>query len=181
MENKIRNQKAVITASEGNLLTGVNGKSALEYFESIGLRRADLVSGLGIVPLVVDHRDGTKPVARAVFTLTPDDKAVCGGAMPVGATLGIGSIDMEDVLATTKNALRKLVEVGGVLLCYSCIARFLTLGVNTTGEAEAFLNGVGEMPAMFAYSGGEVCPLPNDKGRLRNFYHNYSAVFCRIK
>jgi hypothetical protein len=180
-ESKIRNQKAIITASEGNLLTGVNGKPALQYFEEIGLTKADLLSGLGIVPLVIDHLDGTKFVARAVFTLTPDDKAVCGGAMPAGTTMGIGSIDMNDVLTTTENTLRKLKDDDSVLLCYSCIARFLALGVNSTGEADMFTSVAGDSGYLFAYSGGEICPLPNAEGKLRNFYHNYTAVFCRLK
>ncbi len=180
-ESKVRNQKAIITGSEGSLLTGVNGKTALEYFEEIGLLEDEIASGLGIVPLMVDYRDGTKPVARAVFALTPDGSVVCGGAMPQQATLGIGSIDLEDVLRTTGGALKSLADKNGALLCYSCIGRYLALGANSSAEAKAFAGATGDLSYLFACSGGEICPLPDVSGKLKNFYHNYTAVMCRLK
>ena len=179
-EDKIRKQKAVITESDGNILIGVNGKPALEYLEEIGLTKAELVSGLGIVPLVVDHKDGTKPVARAAFTLTPEGRVVCGGAMPVGATLAIGGVSTEDVLHTTEKALRPFVEKDSVILSYSCMARYFALGANHTAEAEKVREMAGDSQYLFAYSGGEICPLPDAEGRLKNFFHNYTNVFCKL-
>lgn len=179
-ENKIRSQRAIITGSVGNILTGVNGKTALEYLEEIGLTKSELASGLGIIPLVVDHKDGTKPVARAVFTLTPDGCAVCGGAMPVGATLAIGRVDMNDVLNTTEETLKPLVEKDSVILSYSCIARYLALGANNTAEAEKVREITGDTQYLFACSGGEICPLPDADGNLKNYYHNYTNVICRL-
>ena len=179
-EDKIRNQKAIITESNGNILMGVNGKTALNYLEEIGLTKEELSTGLGVIPLVVDHRDGTKPVARAVFALTPDGAAVCGGAMPVDATLAIGRVDMADVLHTTESALKPLVEEEGAVLSYSCIARYLVLGTHNTAEAGKIIDIAGDAPYMFAYSGGEICPLPDASGKLKNYYHNYTIAFCRL-
>ena len=180
-ENKIMTQTAIITGSEGNILTGVNGKTALEYLGEIGLKREDLMSGVGITPLVVDHRDGTKPVARAVFTLTHEGRVVCGGAMPVNATLALGRINMHDVLDTTEKALHTLIEKDCVILSYSCIARYLTLGVNYTAEAEKIIEVAGdEANYLFAHSGGEICPLPDENGKLVNYFHNFTNVFCRL-
>lgn len=179
-ENKIRSQRAIITGSEGNILIGVNGKTALEYLEEIGLTRSELVSGLGIIPLVVDHKDGTKPVARAVFTLMPDGHAVCGGAMSVGATLAIGRVDMNDVLYTTEKALKPFVEKDSVILSYSCIARYLALSANNTAEAEKVREITGDTQYLFACSGGEICPLSDADGKLKNYYHNYTNVFCKL-
>ncbi|MDR1070681.1 MAG: FIST C-terminal domain-containing protein [Gracilibacteraceae bacterium] len=179
-ETKFRSQKALITASDGNILIGVNGKTALEYLEEIGLTKAELASGLGVIPLVVDHKDGTEPVVRAVFALTPDGHAVCGGAMPVGATLTIGRVDRNDVLRTTENTVKPLADQEGVVLSYSCIARYLVLGADNAAEAEKVRAAVGEAPYLFACSGGEICPLLAADGRLKNFYHNYTNVFCKM-
>jgi len=179
-EEKIRNQRALITASSGNVLVGVNGKSALEYFEEIGLTKEVLATGLGVVPLVVDHRDGTKPVGRAVFALTPEGAAVCGGAMPVDATLSIGRLDMDDVLSTTGNTLMPLLEEEGAVIGYSCIARYLVLGTHTTAEAGRIIEIAGDAPYLFACSAGEICPLPDAGGKLKNYYHNYTIAFCRL-
>jgi len=179
-ENKIRKQKAIITESDGNILIGVNGKTALEYLEEIGLTRNELATGLGIIPLVVDHKDGTKPVARAVFALTPEGHAVCGGAMPVNAILSIGRVGAEDVLQTTEKTMISLVENDSAILGYSCMARYLALGAENVAEAEKVGEIAGDTRYMFTCSGGEICPLPDSDGKLKNFYHNYTAVFCRI-
>ena len=179
-ESKIRKQKAVITESNGNILIGVNGKTVLEYLEEIGLTRMDIASGQGIVPFVVDHNDGTKPVTRAVFALTPEGHAVCGGAMPVGATLAIGGVNLEDVIYTTEKALKPLVEKESVVLSYSCMARYFALSANFTAEAEKVREIAGDSQYLFACSGGEICPLPDVNGKLRNFFHNYTNVFCKL-
>ena len=179
-EDKIRKQKAIITASDGNILIGVNRKTALEYLEEIGLTKDELATGLGIIPLVVDHKDGTKPVARAVFALTPDGHAVCGGAMTEGATLAIGRVDREDVLQTTEIALKPLADKESLVLSYSCMARYLALGADNAAEAEKVRDVAQDSPYLFACSGGEVCPLADADGKLKNFYHNYTNVFCKL-
>ena len=179
-KDKIRNQKAIITASEGNILIGVNGKTALEYLSEIGLTENEVAAGLGIIPLVIDHKDGTQPVARAAFAITPDGHAVCGGAMPVGATLALGHVDMEDVLRTTSDTMTPLVRGGSAILSYSCIARYTSLGANFTSEAEKVREVAAGTDYMFACSGGEICPLPDANGKLKNFFHNYTIVFCRL-
>jgi hypothetical protein len=179
-ESKIRKQKAIITASDGNILLGVNGKTVLEYFEEIGLTQDELSRGLGIIPLVVDHNDGTKPVARAVFALTPEGHAVCGGVMPEGATMAIGRIDMNDVLRTAGGALRPFVDGNSAILSYSCMARYLALGANSTAEADTLIKIAGDASFLLACSGGEVCPLPDENGKLKNFFHNFSIVFCKL-
>ena len=179
-ENKIRKQKAIITKSSGNILIGVNGKTALEYLEEIGLTKEQLATGLGVIPLVVDHKDGTRPVARAVFALTPEGYAVCGGAMPEGATLAIGSVNIEDVLLTTDKALRPFIKDDSFLLSYSCMARYLVLGANITAEAEKVKEVAGSKQYLFASSGGEICPLPDADGKFKNYFHNYTNVFCRL-
>jgi len=179
-EEKIGKQKAIITESSGNILIGVNGKPALEYMNEIGITRTELETGLGILPLVVDHKDGTKPVARAVFALTPDGHTVCGGAMPVGATLAVGRIFMNDVLQTTEKSVKQLNAMDGVLLSYSCMARFLALGADSDAEAVKVSEIAGGRNYMFAISGGEICPLPDADGKLINLFHNYTNVFCRL-
>ena len=176
-ENKIRKQKAIITESKGSLLIGVNGKSVREYLREINLGESEF---LGLVPFVIDHKDGTKPVARAVYAFTPEGHAVCGGAMPEGATLSIGRVDAEDVLNTTARAFEQLAEPDHVVISYSCIARYLALGLDVTSEAEKLKNAAKGANYHFAYSGGEICPLYDSDGKVKNHFHNYSIVFCKL-
>jgi hypothetical protein len=179
-EEKVRKQKAIITSSEGSILTGVNGISVIDYLKEIGLTRTEIEMGLAILPLVVDHKDGTKPVARAIYAITPEGHAVCGGLTPVGATVAIGRIDMDDVLYTTEQSLKALVEEGKFIFNYSCMARYLALGANINAEAERVMEVAGDTPYMYSCSAGEICPLIDEKGNYRNFFHNYSIVFCKL-
>ena len=179
-KNRIKNQKAIITESRGNILIGVNGKAALEYFKEIGLERDELASGNAIVPLVIDYTDDSSQIARAVFALTPEGYLVCGGKIPENKPITIARINGEDVLHTTEQALRPLVSEDAVVLSYSCLARYLVLGVNNKAEAEKIREVAGNTHYLFACSSGEICPLPDADGKLRNFYHNYTNVFCRL-
>ena len=176
-EEKIRKQQAVITESKGSLLIGVNGKSVSEYLGEIGLEESEF---LGLVPFVISHKDGTKSVARAVYAFTPEGYAVCGGTMPEGATLAIGRVDAADVLATAEEAFAPLAEKGSVVLGYSCIARYLALGLNITTEAEKLTEAADGANYHLAYSGGEICPLRGADGSMINYFHNYSIVFCKL-
>jgi len=179
-ENKIRSQKAIITKSDGNMLINVNGKTALEYFEEIGLTKDDLTVGLGMIPFVVDYKDGTKAVARAAFTITPEGHVACGGAMPENATLAIGNIDGTDIVNTSESAIKPLLDKDSFILSYSCAGRYFILGANSTAEAEKISELAEDTQYMFACSGGEICPLPNSEGKLKNYYHNFTNVICRF-
>ena len=179
-EEKIGKQEAIITESNGSILIGVNEKSVLEFLNEVGISRSVIETGLGILPLVVDHRDGTKPVARAVFALTPEGYAVCGGAMPVGATIAVGRISMDDVLQTTENIVRHIDTAEGIILGYSCMARYLAMGPDIDAEARKMCEITGGEQYLFSVSGGEICPLPNANGRLKNVFHNYTIVLCRL-
>ncbi|MDR2899173.1 MAG: FIST C-terminal domain-containing protein [Clostridiales bacterium] len=177
-EKKLRSQKAIITESDVNILISVNGKSALEYLTEIGLTKVDLETGLGVLPLAVGHNDGRMTVARAVFALTPEGYAVCGGAMPVNATLSVGHIDAKDVVEVTKSTVTSLVKDYDTILGYSCRARFFAQGANKTAESEIDNEITNDVSCAFSYVGGEICPMPDDDGKLKNFYHNFTVIFC---
>jgi hypothetical protein len=87
---------------------------------------------------------------------------------------------MDDVLKTTEDTLKPLLKEDRVILGYSCMARYLVLGTHNTAEAEKISEVAGGTPYLFACSGGEICPLPDADGKLRNFYHNYTIVLCRL-
>ena len=180
-EDNIRKQKAIITESNGNILIGVNGKSAISYLEEIGLTKAEIATGLGVIPLIVDHKDGTKPVARAVFAATPDGHVVCGGAMPVGATLALGRVDVNDVLSTTETTMKHLMKKDSIILSYSCVARYLVLGADVSAEGEKIQDIAGnEISFIYTCCGGEICPLLDANGNWKNYFHNYTNAFCRL-
>lgn len=180
-DEKILGQKAIITESEGNILKGVNGMSVLKYLQSIGLAPNGKVEGLNAIPFIIDYNDGTKPVTRAIFAITPEGHAVCGGVMPLNATLGIGYIDHDDVLSTTKISMDKILGQNkqNGLFIFSCIVRNLVLGFDVLAEMEEVNKELqGKIPFFMAYSGGEICPVYNEEGKPVNRFHNDTIVTC---
>jgi hypothetical protein len=174
---KIRKQQAIITESNENVLMKINDKHALDYLEEIGLSRNVIESGLGVLPLVIDHKDGTRPIARAVFGITPEGYVVCGGSMPTNATVSIGRLDVNDVLSTTTETLKSIAKPGQTIISYSCIARFMILCTKCTAEAEILRDSSTDMNYFFSCSGGEICPLPDANSKLKNHFHNFTNVF----
>ncbi|MDR1603711.1 MAG: FIST C-terminal domain-containing protein [Gracilibacteraceae bacterium] len=185
---KIFREKGVVTAAQDNQLQTVNGLPVVDYLQSLGLtRNADgTITGINSFPFIVDYNDGTLPVVRVMFALTPEGYAVCGGDIPVGATLSVGSIDAGEVVATTEKTLRETLESGpyGGLLMFSCVGRYFSLGYNPTSEIEKIQRLMEDsgIPYQFAYSGGELCPVYAQDGQshLTNRNHNDTYIICAL-
>ncbi len=183
MEEKILKQKAIITDSKDNIVKEVNGIPVVQYMQSLGLTTEDgQIQGVAATtPFLVDYNDGTRPVVRSIFAQTPEGYAVCGGRMPIGSTLSIGSIDHDSVLQATATVLKTILDAKDTsgALVYSCIGRNYALGVKTSDELDLIREQLGEkLPFMAAYSGGEVCPLYSTNGGLRNRFHNNTIIVC---
>lgn len=180
-EEKILKQKAIITASQGNLLQEVNDMPVLDYMSTLGLTKNGEIEGANSIPFIVDFQDGTKPLARAIYATTPEGWAVCGGAMPVNAAFGVGSIDYEDVMSTTARMVDAALDTGkkGGMMLFSCISRNMALGMKTTDEMELVRGkAAGAVPYQFTYAGGEICPVYDENGALVNRFHNDTIVAC---
>jgi hypothetical protein len=181
-EEKAFREKGVVTASQGNLLKEVNGGSVGDYLTSLGLSRdaqGNLV-GINAYPFILDFNDGTQPIIRVMFAVTPDGSAVCGGKMPVGATLMVGTIDGEEVLHSSEEILTTALSAAGgkAMLIFSCIGRYFAQGFNTTAEMDKAREILGENPFSLVYSGGELCPVYGKDGSLTNRSHNDTMVIC---
>jgi hypothetical protein len=177
--------KGVVTASTGNQLISVNNLSVLDYLVGLGILTNDSESlkTINMYPFIVDYKDGTTPVARVIFAFTPEGAAVCGGSIPVGTVLKVGSIDAQEVVSSTQETLTKLTakkRINGILM-FSCIARYYTPGFSPISEMETVrdLMAKTDIPYHYTISGGEFCPVYNlDKTVSRNRNHNYTIVLC---
>lgn len=180
-EDKIIKQKAIITASKGNVLTEVNHMPILKYMETLGLTKDGKLEGANNIPFMVDTGDGTEPLARAIYAVTPEGYAVCGGVMPVNATLAVGATDYNDVMRTTKHTLERALATGkhsGVIM-FSCISRYMALGMDAEAEMRLVQKMLPkDLPFQFTYSGGEACPVYDRGGEARSRFHNYTFVVC---
>ncbi|MDR2865482.1 MAG: FIST C-terminal domain-containing protein [Spirochaetaceae bacterium] len=177
-------ERGKVTASKGNLLSGVNGVSVAEYLKGLGLATDEdgKIAGINAFPFILDYNDGTRPVIRVMFSITPDGSAVCGGYVPEGATLMVGAINAEEVLATSEAAMKEALSSGKgrSWLMFSCAGRYFALGFNTTAEMEKAGALFGDTPFHLAYSGTEFCPVYGTDGSLTNRSHNDTVVICGI-
>ncbi|MDR2175388.1 MAG: FIST C-terminal domain-containing protein [Synergistaceae bacterium] len=184
---KLLREKNLVTASAGNQLQTVNGKPVADFLTELGFAKDDegMIIGINTFPFILDYNDGTTPVVRAVFAQTPDGSAVCGGDIPVGASLSIGRMDADEMIETTSGALASALALRDIscVLMFSCIGRYFALGYDPTREIEKvreMMEGTG-IPYHFAYSGGEMCPV---YGKERhgdahtNRYHNITFIVC---
>lgn len=185
---KVFQEKGVVTASQGNQLQTVNNMPVADFLVSLGLQKNEdgSITGVNSFPFVMDLNDGTMPIVRVMFALTPEGYAVCGGDVPVGATLSVGSIDAAEVVSTTEQRLKEALAADShqCLLIYSCVGRYFAMGYNPTGEIEsiqALLQGSG-LPYHFAYSGCEICPVSRGNGApaTMNRSHNDTCVICAL-
>lgn len=181
---KVMKQKAIITSATGNVLREVNNMPILRYMEGLGLSRDGRIDGANCLPFIVDYNDGTQPVARAIYALTPEGYAVCGGDMPVDSTLSVGTIDDEDVIRTSGELVKAALDLENVqgIIAFSCLSRNLALGVEALAEMALIHDLIPrEVPYSFAYSGGEICPVYDDGGSPVNRYHNDTLVLCVLQ
>ncbi|MDL2314093.1 FIST C-terminal domain-containing protein [Desulfovibrio sp. OttesenSCG-928-C14] len=176
-------QKAVITASSGNILQSVNGIPAVDYLASLGLTAESGLQGSVAIPFLVDYGDGTRPVCRGLFMLTEEGYAICGGDVPQGSYLSTSNLDYAEVMRTAQEVLDSVFASGkkDALLIVSCQSRSLVLGMDALAEAQYLHQKLdGHMPCHLMYSGGEICPSPTREGELKNRFHNFSLVACAL-
>ncbi|MDR0998735.1 MAG: FIST C-terminal domain-containing protein [Treponema sp.] len=186
-ENKVFREKGVVTDSRGNQLLEVNGVSVADYLTSLGLSKNEegIIIGINSFPFILDYNDGTQPIIRVMFAITPEGYAVCGGKMPVGASLTVGTINAEEVLSTTGETLELALAIGesngnrNGMLIFSCVGRFFAQGFDTAAEMKKAREVLGnKLPFHFAYSGTELCPVYGNDGTTFNRSHNDTIVIC---
>lgn len=178
--------KGEITGSKGNLLTGINDMPAVKYMETVGLAsNGKIRDGISSIPFLINFSDTAggddQVVARALFMTTEENYAVCGGAMPVGASITVGICDKSDVLGTTREILKNIGDKypGRTALIFSCLGRRLALGADPLAEVEMARDEMSaDIDFMLAYSSGEMCPTSVDDGIATNRFHNYTIVAC---
>ena len=177
----IRKNRGIITASEGCVLKEINGMPPLEYLESFGI--IIMKDSPVVTPLMVYYEGNTDPVATGIYSVNDDGSLFCGNEMTKGASLAIGEITSGGIIATANEAMSRVMASGkrnGVMFL-PCITRYIMLTPNHTDEISIVVNKMENgtiMPFHLAYSGGEICPVKDNNGVLRNQFHNYTFIAC---
>jgi len=178
----IQKNQGRITESDGCVLKEINGITAQKYLEGLGvtlMRTAPLIT-----PLIVYYEGTPKPVALAIYAVNDDGSLSCGGEVPVGASVTIGEITVDSIMASAHEAMAKVLACGSRngMLALSCVSRHIMLS-NHDEELNLIAKKMkpesGEvMPYMASYTGGEICPIRDNAGLLRNYFHNFTFSAC---
>jgi hypothetical protein len=186
---RILRDTGIVTSAYGNQLTEINNRPAIDYLDALGITGdgTDVTAAINAFPFLVDYCDGTQPVIRAIFGITAEGAAICGGDIPVGASITLGRIDKDEVLNTTYSVMNSASFAAdySAVLIYSCVGRYFSLdyGSNEEMETVSSILATWNVPYLFAYSGSEICPVPknDEKQKLTNRNHNCTLVMCCLK
>ncbi|MDR2405485.1 MAG: hypothetical protein LBE27_03845 [Deltaproteobacteria bacterium] len=171
-------QRAIITKSEGNVISEVNGVPVLSFLESMGLCWYGQISGIHSLPIILDRQDELGPQIRCILAQTPEGDILLTGKAPENSTISFGILDEDMVLrAVAQLGLSMQSLYSNIFYVYSCLIRNFAVGLNYKGEMEKF-NSVADrsLPYIFSYSSGEFCPVRLPDGTMKNQYHNMSLI-----
>lgn len=181
---KLFAERGIVTDTQVNQLKCVNDKPVIQFLESLGLKKDESgnIVGINSFPIILDYNDGTTPISRAMFAITPEGYAVCGGNIQVGASLSIGVFDPDEIVHTTKKTIMETLNDGGyqTILMYSCIGRFFAQGYDPLAELQTVEDALADtdIAYMMAYSGGELSPVYDRDGAVYNRNHNNTFIVC---
>lgn len=177
---KVFKQKSIVTKCSRNLLQRVNDISAVEYMQSLGLVQNGKLSDASSIPFMIDIPESEYPLVRNTLDANPDGSVVCSGRIPQGSMLSIGSIDYEEVLQTSRSAIEKAIfHRSSGLLMFSSAGRCYALELDFEAEILIMRETIQNMiPYLFAYTGGQFCPVPNRDGKMVNRFHNGTLIIC---
>jgi hypothetical protein len=177
----IRKTRGRITSSDGCRVMEIDGIPPLKYMDNIGISiQKDVPFAM---PLMVYYEGTAEPVALGIYTVNDDGSVMCGGEMPVGATVAIGDITVEGTLASAAECMERVKKTNkrGGALFLPCITRYIMLTPVHDREISVVIDKMENgsfMPFFMAYSGGEICPVKDRIGELQNRFHNFTFVAC---
>ncbi|MDR0640842.1 MAG: FIST C-terminal domain-containing protein [Treponema sp.] len=176
----IHTQKALITSAEGNRMITVNNIPAAEYIKKIGIITDERLDLLFVFPLAIYTSADALPNLFVIYTINDDGSLTCSANIPSGSTIHIGSPGFGEIINTVKSITDAVKNTkGDAALIFSCFSRSIIL-TDLEDEMETIRDKLKDTdsPYTISYSGGEICPVYDEKGRMVNQYHNYAIVSC---
>ncbi|MDR1166864.1 MAG: FIST C-terminal domain-containing protein [Deltaproteobacteria bacterium] len=179
-KDNIARQKAIVTKAEGNVAYQINDAPVLDYFQTLGMVEKNILISLNSNPLILHARGVGGYIPRVAQAVVPGGGVLFNGEIFEGATVSLGLMEPETVIASTEELCARLKETPGAkgALLFGCLSRQLNLGVYERREIEVVDRELLEesWPWLFAYGGGEMCPFQNDAGETQNAFYNLTAV-----
>jgi hypothetical protein len=172
-----------ITKSSGNIVYTIDDKPALDLvMKYLGLNLEDYslnntVFSLGAYYPLQLEREGAPSVMRTAMLGNAEDRSlVCAGNIPQGSKVRFSLPPDFDVIDTVveecTGVKEKELQDADAVIMFSCISRYLSLGVMTSEEIER-VNAVWNAPLIGLFTYGEY---GKSKGGQHEFHNNTCCV-----
>lgn len=175
---------ATVTGSSGTVVKELNGQPAKILLEKNGVSFGeDNMSYLTTLPHLIQLPGDQELVARALAHITDRGELTFLGEIPEGSRFHMGTASTEDILTASRTVTLRTVSErpeAALLLMFSCVGRFTTLGLESTSELDYVKQVIpSSMTYLGCYTAGEICPTTKGKNYVNRF-HNSSFVVCAL-
>jgi len=183
-EDNVLSLRGTITGSKENFVYTVNNTTIRDFFNESGIKDIKITTPI-MVSSAENEAEGEVPVIRALYAYTDDGAGIFAGDIEEGSTFSLLSFSSKVIKSTFENEVKeigKYQDVNGAIL-FSCASRRMALMGDNEESAEQQIarNALGKkLPFIMGYSGGEMCPVIADNGKLVNRFHNYSAIVLLV-
>jgi hypothetical protein len=167
----------LVTESKGNVLSGLNGASALDLYKKyLGKHAEGLPSTALLFPLALRMKEGEESVVRTILSIDEAKKTmIFAGDVPQGAYVRFMKANFDRLIDGAVNAARTSVRAPlsadpDLAILISCVGRKLILGQRVEEEVEGVREILGNRTVMTGfYSYGEISPFtPAARCELHN-------------
>jgi hypothetical protein len=166
---------AFLTKSSGNTLLEINGMPAAEYLYSLGiLEKGDNITQSAIF-IIMESKEFNTPSCMAMFGPLDNGGFLCEAEVPLGSCVSIALMDKKTALEITAAAISKLKEKKGGVMIFSCVAYNLILELDPLAGIKT-VSSILDVPYLFAYAAGEICPAKTDGGAYKNRLNNMGII-----
>lgn len=181
---KLLGMIARVTEAQGTKVQQLNEQPAVDFLVKNCFPMHEYEKNrISNVPFLYKMLEDESLIARTLGGFDDEGALLFFGEVPEKALLRVGTTSIEDILDVSKATVCQAVEENpdaSVLFVFSCVGRYITLGMDPTSEMEQVANAIpGGMPYIACYVGGEVCPVIESKG-MTNRFHNASFVVCAL-
>ncbi|MDL2232285.1 FIST C-terminal domain-containing protein [Ruminococcaceae bacterium OttesenSCG-928-L11] len=190
-------QKRPITRCTDNIIYEIGGEPVFDYLKSLQMNlnfqnRDDMVLSFLSKSLYVEDVESDISFVRTIRDVDLEKGyVVVNNKIKQGDLVSLGILSRKDIhesveecIDTLLKKVRKAEEGGrkfGVILCTSCIARYLILSPDRHLEGKALIEGIGEqIPFTGFYSWGEICPLFGRDNACINKSHDKTMSMCAL-
>ncbi|WP_205650264.1 FIST signal transduction protein [Actinoplanes solisilvae] len=167
--------RRLVTRSDGNILSELDGQPALELYKRyLGERAAGLPATALLFPLAIWTPEAPdRRVVRTVLAIDENAQSMTfAGDVPVGSTVQLMRASLDRLIDGASDAASQTatdLPPGALTVAVSCVGRRLILGGRTEDELEAVLSGLPPQSHLVGfYSYGEIAPIVTGTCDLHN-------------